>query len=41
MYCYYSAEVWKNADKNWKYSRTYYQVNRNASFTAFDEMFHS
>ena len=29
VYCFYSAEVWKNADKKWKYSRTYYQVNGN------------
>ena len=27
MMCNTFSEVWKNADKNWKYSRTYYQVN--------------
>ena len=34
MMCNTFSEVWKNADKNWKYSRTYYQVLMEISFSS-------
>ena len=33
------ADVWKKADRNWKYSKSYYQVNIMAHLNIFKLIF--